>query len=179
MFPVFLIPAVLCCCCCNGVHVEPVSGEGVFTIPESASLRFAAAAFMNDTGRACGDFFPTLRRGPTADRHLSGRATLLAKVKGLSSSEALLQGETICADVPSPVVPLVRPVVVPPGQTRFTFTPLGIGLGTLIPEINLGGPFGSRAAALAAGQRQGLRECGPNERCRPGSFVIFVNEVDI
>lgn len=53
-----------------------------------------------ETGRTCGDFFKTLRAGPTADAALAGRATLLTRVKNINDFSALALSTTICARMP-------------------------------------------------------------------------------
>ncbi len=63
------------------------------------ALEKAARQWILETGRTCGDFFPTLRKGPTADRLLAGRATLLTKVKSMSNISARVLSDTVCARI--------------------------------------------------------------------------------
>ena len=115
--PAFRI-AVACCCCCPPSDGPAIDGgplaPGVLSRPEVEAAVVAARAFMGDTGRACGDFFRTLREGPTADSFLAGRATLLAKIRGMSDSEALFASTTVCANAEQSIQePGVRVVLEP------------------------------------------------------------------
>lgn len=87
------------CCCTELRRRRRRFRIRFFTDEEEAELLAAADAYNRDTGRECGDFFKTLRLPGNPEGLLAGRPTLLTKVAGLNSLDALSAATTICARV--------------------------------------------------------------------------------
>lgn len=175
MFPPSKIKLITCCCCCGagGAGVAGIDGAP-FTLRELAQLRFGARAFVDDTGRTCGDFFPTLLLEGSADRFIADRPTLLTKVKTLKALEELFDATTICVDIEPPPSPVVSVPVPPRGRRPQLFSARLIAPGTFLSSIPIGCEgLSSFAAAFGCAESAGFAFAG-NVGQFPGNFRVVV-----
>ncbi len=118
-----------CCCCCpNGDGRAPtrVATSGItippFTPEESETLEKAGRRFMQETGRKCADFFPTMRDTSNADHLLADVETFLIKLKGITDEELAAATNTFCFIFPPP-----GPGIEPPPRRKPPPPPPAVG----------------------------------------------------